>query len=559
MRLTREIFRRGIVAALVVVGVGGVVFAGDAWAQATLPSGYQDPNAVSRSLMRSETKRTIGQIGRYGSEGAIVQKFSLPPLPGEASFRDSSDSSEADKFAAGSDLTNPDFSMHQQQGVNIVLPPLKGLSQILDATVTQDLLKRLTAAKVPVMMQTYMMVENGAATGFMGGMNIGSNLMSNMLDTQQYKLQLMGITDDTGKIKEAYAKDIAKKLQTNSDVWPAALYDASGEDGQAPTAKMDTLTGTAFTFQNLSLFNSNDKKALLTDLLFDPSCHTVAAGGNSCSLAAAGDLTKLREDFKSRVGDVSINLEAAGGSKLARDVIYDFVPPKQDATSQLRGLPKVTWEEVQVSWESVNQLLYEYCEWEKSYASPGVFKGENACTTLKIGTKTGNEDPFELASAPDMPLTCNVMKQLYTIATEKGRPTDCKELQLKAADIPTSSAASDPANFNDCSKGGKGGCEKNRTILQLSYFVARSRALYQYRSLYSISRKFATDAHSADLLERVFARVLAGMNIDDEIRENRSRYLDFLDHMSKLSQGKLGGGGAPLAGQDGQPQAAEES
>ena len=74
MRLTREIFRRGIVAALVVVGVGGVVSAGDAWAQVTLPSGYQDPNAVSRSLMRSETKRTIGQIGRYGYHRLPIER-----------------------------------------------------------------------------------------------------------------------------------------------------------------------------------------------------------------------------------------------------------------------------------------------------------------------------------------------------------------------------------------------------------------------------------------------------------------------------------------------------
>jgi hypothetical protein len=80
----------------------------------------------------------------------------------------------------------PDFGANERRNTSIVLPPLKGLSQILNSTVTTDLLKELTAAQTTVLMQTYMMVENGAATGFMGGMNIGSNLMSNMLQAQDF-------------------------------------------------------------------------------------------------------------------------------------------------------------------------------------------------------------------------------------------------------------------------------------------------------------------------------------------------------------------------------------
>ena len=154
-----------------------------------------------------------------------------------------------------------------------------------------------------------------------------------------------------------------------------------------------------------------------------------------------------------------------------------------------------------------------------------------------------------------MPMTINVIEQLFQLIQRNGQivtgagsstTVNCSELALKAADMPTAAEATDN-NFNDCSK--KKGCLKNRTILNLAYMIARSRTLHQYRTLYSIVRRFATEPLMVDLVERTFARAFAGMNLDEEIRENRVRYLDFLDYMAQLRQGESGSGSNLRPGQ----------
>ena len=140
-------------------------------AQNTLVYEYKKIKAP-RDIMNAEVKRGVAQVGRYGSDHALGQKFSLPPLPGDQSFTDSAE--DPTKFMNENNKV-PDFGATERKNVSIVFPPLKGLSQILNSSVTKDLLKELTASETTVLMQTYMMVENGAATGFMGGMNIGSN------------------------------------------------------------------------------------------------------------------------------------------------------------------------------------------------------------------------------------------------------------------------------------------------------------------------------------------------------------------------------------------------
>ena len=83
---------------------------------------------------------------------------------------------------------------------------------------------------------------------------------------------------------------------------------------------------------------------------------------------------------------------------------------------------------------------------------------------------------------------------------------------------------------------------KNRTVLHLSYMIARSRTLHTYRSLYTIASRFVTEPLAGDLLNRLFNRAFSGMNIDAELEANRGRYYDFVTHMSELTQGQLGAG-----------------
>jgi hypothetical protein len=544
--------------ALVLASIMATLCSTTASAQNPLLGQYRDPSKISRSIMNAETKRGVEQVGRYGTDNALAQKFALPPLPGDQAFSDSL--SEPDKYLEQNGVL-PDYGANERKNVNISLPPLKGLAQILNSSVTKQLLKELTASETTVLMQTYMMVENGAATGFMGGMNIGSNLMSNMLQAQDFQLKLLEATDDTGKMKEAYVNKIAKEMQTgkNKDVWPAALYIASGDDGKAANAPQMSDLSAATNPYDLELVSaegntkSSKERRALSDMLFvtgkEDFMGPPSLGGSAYSNEK---ITELRKDFVSLVGDVEIYLDSTK-SKFARDVRITYKAPEAETAAGAtgkgvrRGVARLNWEEVQVVWQSINTLLYQACRWKESHPNTGKlpFEMETIATTNKIGgDNTGLGNPWELASAPDLTFTVNILDQLLKMHMDLRPAGDykCDELQLDEKGIPEEGAASSGSqtNLNDCGPGK--GCLKNRTVLHLSYMIARSRTLHTYRSLYTIASRFVTEPLAGDLLNRLFNRTFSGMNIDAELEANRGRYYDFVTHMSQLTQGQLGAG-----------------
>ncbi len=495
---------------------------------------------VARKIMRAEAGRTSSLTGRYGTDSGIAQEFSLPPLPGDQGFMDANDDPE--RFL-GENSAIPSFGANNAKNVNIVLPPLKGLEQILNSPKTKEYLKRLTASESAVLMQTYMMVENGAATGFMGSVNIGSNLMSNLLETQDYQLKLLEASDDTGKMKKAYVARVAYEMQSgnNPDVWPAALYIASGEDGQAGQPIQDLSRG-----QNpydLSALTGGqpgtNNRPRLTELLFVKS--QSSSGGEQYK---NDQIEELKKDFAELVGDIEITMNPQGNTKLVRMTDLNFIAPKADAQGR-RGVAAVNWEEVQVVWENLHIILSEYCTWKQSDVNAGkeVFEMETETTTKMIGVDKGQGNPWELASAPDIPMTINVIQMLYKMYEQTTRASDinCSALRLTASGIPDDETKNqDPKNLNDCSAGK--GCLRNRVALQLSYLIGRSRTLHTYRSLFTIAGRFVTDQFTADLLARVSLRAFAGMNLDEELRANFGRYTNFIQYMGQFAQGNTGAG-----------------
>jgi hypothetical protein len=553
--------------ALVLVSVMATLGSTAAFAQNPLYGTYVGPSKISRNIMRAETKRGVEQVGRYGSDNAFAQKFALPPLPGDQSFADSV--SEAKKFFEEGGVM-PDYGANVRQNVNITLPPLTGLRQILNSPVTKNLLKDLTSAEATVLMQTYMMVENGAATGFMGGMNIGSNLMSNMLQAQDFQFKLLEATDDTGKMKEAYINKIAKMMQTggSKDIWPAALYIASGENGQSSGVQVMSNLNDGFKPYDLEFIRGDGTtgdsptKRTLTDMLFNSQVAPPPPPGSAApppdspnSKYSNEQIDKVRQDFIDLLGDVEINLDISK-AKLARDVTISFKAPKMDKDQNgRRGVARLNWEEVQVVWQNINLLLYQYCDWMESGVNKDrqVFQMETSTTTNRMGGDSdGLGNPWELASAPDITFTMNVLDQIMKKHLEY-RPVGnliCSELRLEPSGIPEEGAAPSDGNnnMNDC--GPKKGCLKNRIVLHISYMIARSRTLHTYRALYGIANRFVTEPVAGELLNRLFNRAFSGMDLDAELEANRARYNEFVNHMSALTQGELGAGPVLRPGQN---------
>ena len=74
--------------------------------------------------------------------------------------------------------------------------------------------------------------------------------------------------------------------------------------------------------------------------------------------------------------------------------------------------------------------------------------------------------------------------------------------------------------------------------------MARSRTLHTYNNLFFISKKFSTDPILNGLVDDVFERALAGLDVGAELNNNRVRYADFIDYLGKLSKGDVGAGNA---------------
>ena len=441
--------------------------------------------------------------------------------------------------------------MNSRESDNISLPSLRGLRQILDSDVTNTLLKDLTQAKANVLMQTYMMVENGAATGFMGGMNIGSNLMSNMLQAQDAQMKMLDVVDDTGQAKEAYVRRVAHLLRDgdNKNIWPAAIYMASGENGKKPKEPemKDLKDGTSpYTFEHLpTSATSTDKNIrILSELVFNPGN---ASGTSATSTPYKNDqIDALKEEFVKLVGDMKLEIKKP--EDLSRKIEYTYIAPKEGAndTQKRRGVANANWEEVVVVWENINTILADVCEWKKAKKNAGkeIFQKETLATSKDIGKDQGFGDPWELASSPDFPLTLNVVEQLwkYIERNEDTSKLNCgSDIKLTADNIPTEGEASG-TNLNDCS--GTNGCVRKRLILHLSYLMARSRTLHTYNNLFFISKKFSTDPILNGLVDDVFERALAGLDVGAELNNNRVRYADFIDYLGKLSKGDVGAGNA---------------
>ena len=555
--------------ALIVVSAFVLSLSHEAMAQdIPVQAGYLMDPGIARRSMRGAAKRGAEQVGRYGSEYAIGQKFLLPPLPGEQGFADSS--AEPGEYLPEKPSELPDFGLNSRESDNISLPPLRGLRQILDSDVTNKLLKELTQAKVNVLMQTYMMVENGAATGFMGGMNIGSNLMSNMLEAQDAQMRMMDVVDDTGQAKEAYVRRVAHLLRegkTNKNIWPAAIYMASGETGEKPKEPKETEMKDfgeegqkPYDFEHLPTSATSKEPNIrkLSELLFNPGN---SSGGDTTPYRNQ-NIDNLRREFVQLVGDMKLEIKKP--EDLSRKIEYTYIAPdegQEDTTTNTkrRGIANVNWEEVRVVWENINGILGDVCEWKKAKKNAGkeIYQKETLATSKDIGKEdTGSKSsPWELASSPDFPLTLNVVEQLwkYIERNEDTTKLNCgSDIKLQAKDIPQNGEASD-TNLNNCS--GKNGCVRKRLILHLSYLMARSRTLHTYNNLFFISKKFSTDPILNGLVDDVFERALAGLDVGAELNNNRERYADFIDYLGKLSKGDVGAGNGLRPGINNVPEA----
>jgi hypothetical protein len=520
----------------------------------------ESKQTVARKITAAMSKRSVNQAGGYGTDTALGRILDLPPLPGEQAFTDSAKIEDSRKYIDEGKI--PDFGKDNRSSVNMVLPPLKGFQQLTDSEALKEMFNGLVTAKVPVLFQTYMMVENGAATGYIGSLNAVSNVMANTMQTQDYQLKLLELTDDTGKMREAYIKRLKDAFKESKEVWPAALYASVGdsanfENNKGMTKEQIGEKG-AYDLRWLPTENGSEgekSKRKLSDLLFlakeDQNAGNLGGPANSSTPYDNTDLNNLKQEFVRLIGDVEIELKTEEGSDPSkawlRTLNMNFIAPEKE--EERRGVARENWSEVQVTWEGINMILYNYCQFVKDNPNSsrkiesGQFKMTAATSDQINNPGDGNPAarPWEYISSPDIPVTMSLIEALFHLVrhTDEAKGLDCDKLNLTRDDIPTErhngSGGGGSANLNDCGK--NKGCLRNRLILHMSYIIARSRTLHTYRTMYLLSKRFATDPALDELVDELFMRSLSGMNIDNELGRNREAWERFTSFLTKIVQG----------------------
>ena len=117
----------------------------------------------------------------------------------------------------------------------------QGFMQVADMDETAKMLKGMIKMKVPVMYQTMMMVENGAATGFIGAIGNMLNLTDQTIQGANLQLAMYEAFDPGGQRAHEYAKAVFDGLQTQShnNSWPLALWAASSDELDPSKAHSD--------------------------------------------------------------------------------------------------------------------------------------------------------------------------------------------------------------------------------------------------------------------------------------------------------------------------------
>jgi len=525
---------KGFAAAL--LGVGVLVSSQGAWGQ-----NNDDAGPIEKTM-----KASI-QIGRKvrTSNNNINNQILPMRLPGDA---------EAPRDENAENGLKTDFGKSENKNVNIVLPPLKGFRQLADAEPIQKMYKELINKSVPVLVQTMMMVENGAATGFIGSMNMVSNLMNNTIQTQQFQLELMNLTDDTGQMKYAYAGKIQKAFtEEKAESWPEAIYLANG----------DTVTGTMGKF-NAQLkdkkepFKLNDLPNIQKDaatkkkisFLKDMLMVRVDTDDKEADGYHNNEIQKLQEEFLKYVGDIEFELKAEDTDEIARENKISYIKPKETENDQY-GLSLKAKKETKKVWENINELINKLCEFKKEAANKSSGKPQLA----SVGAKWTVE-MWEDASAPDILITQNLIEQLFSLSrlsTAQKEDLDCEK------EFPKGKGLKVPfgGNFAQAEQNSPDSCKAKdqsvtpclrfQAIYHMATVIGTSRALHTYHAMQTISGRYVKDPYTQELNDQLFRALLGGEELGVFLDQNQDRWSTFIQYLGRYVQAQ-GHSGANLRG-----------
>lgn len=147
-------------------------------------------------------------------------------------FRDSLTAYTGEKQVSESRKKVVEIGLKETKSVTVPIRPMQGFMQVANSDDVAKMVKGMIKMKVPVLYQTMMMVENGAATGFIGAMGNMNGLLDSTMQASQLQLAMHEAFDPGGQRAHEYGKAVYEQLQVPSheNSWPMALWAANSDE-----------------------------------------------------------------------------------------------------------------------------------------------------------------------------------------------------------------------------------------------------------------------------------------------------------------------------------------
>ncbi|MFN4896855.1 MAG: hypothetical protein ACK5GN_01535 [Pseudomonadota bacterium] len=456
---------------------------------------------------------------------------------------------------------------------------------LVDAAEYKKMFNSMVTQKVPVLFQTMMMVENGAANGFIGSLQAVSNMYSNTMQAADLELQMRGVQGPDAQ--KQYVNAVYDGLQKNKDVNESAVAgliyasgDAITDTGRDTTPKNNTIDQPvklnsfkgAAVASNLPQGKRPDggddaRSWKLWDTLFKQGGGTGAAAVSTAS--EPNDDNQYKEWLKKYVGDIEFSHVAAGGGATytieAKYVEAKATPLQVGGnTSQDDGfkLPdkvfgvNVLYDEVtKQTWKDMYGVLRKYCEFKTVNKN-----SNNDLFNKEFVSKTVGEDLIKVSSR-NLKVSLNLIDQIFKIwvqtSTDATQPTkiicEFREGDGAVEQMPDNYKVNEAGD--SCTKEPKN-CRRNKWLLRLVKIIALDKVIERAGEAYEVAMNKAlmtgyTEAEKVNLLfcsslvaaqnsENGRSQCNIGFWFDSMQGYNRQRWSDQLEAAAKLAQ-SIGG------------------
>jgi hypothetical protein len=521
----------------------------------------------------------VSRSGRMDDSAGVLPIF--PPLPGEQAGVDATEDPNANKSeAVGTQGAKavPRVGLNQSEHLGILMPPLKEYRRMNESKQLGDMYKELITSRIPVMGQTFYMVENGAATGYFQALNTTSNLNSQIIQTLDSQFALMDRTDAGRQMADAYVAEIYSRVKNKGAGEDASwLSGILGAIGDQVSRQGSTTQETAFAVEDSAAFtfaglkqgsdatgSQPENSILVSDILFNSQKKDESSGGSQQQYDEQAR-QHLQEEFKKNLVDLKIEFKGDGNAdpnskSPLRRVVYTRVLPQQRQQTngnapERYGVALAQWEETAVVWEAYHRLLHTICTHKKDYKEN--YKDDD---TARRGSEEHvvtlpNFSPrdWENASAPDISMNLNVLYmglRWFFNGRDLG-DVKCDELK-ELADVKNMPQSFDKLSKDDMDNClANTSCARSRISLHIAYTLGRSRTLYRYQNLYLLSKRFAATPTQEVLLGKVFDETFNGFDLQADLAENRTRWMHTVEFLGRRDNAKTGAANALAIGAGG--------